>query len=75
MDKRQQLIEALKARALKAKAEGKTIQPMTINNPKLAELIERAKAKGIQPRPLTMNKMTREEAIAMFKNRLKKKEE
>ena len=82
-DKRKQFLATFKARAEEARnkaiAEGRPM-PTPATNPMMQKLIERAKAQGVQPRPMTMQKMTREEMIERIKklkerNSLKKKEE
>lgn len=79
-DKRAKLLATIKARAEEARnkaiAEGRPM-PTPATNPMIQKLIERAKAQGVQPRPMTMQKMTREEIIARFKKlkESKKKEE
>lgn len=78
-DKRKRLIEALAARAKVAKekaiAEGKETKPIVMNgNPRLAEFIARAKAKGANPKMANIHQMSREQMMELFKNKIKKSE-
>ena len=62
-DKKKQLLSVLKARMEEARNK-----PMTMN-PRLMQIIQRAKAQGTQP----MQKVSREEMIERFRNRIKQK--
>ena len=77
-DKKKQLLSVLKARMEEARnkaiAEGRTIQPMQLN-PMIQKLMERAKANGVQPKPMQMKKMSREELVSRLKSRMVKKVE